>query len=569
MITVNSEPYSVPITSGTGDAKMPPVPVSDCFKWCLQLADADGVITAGTQPKVMVTIPLTCTVPANGTILKIWGKSFTVQSGSNFTSTSFKVVSSGLQTAQNFIQMINGNLFFSRAVTYSLTVPGSLLVTLTWDECREQSNFGAAGMLFTAITALGGSAVATNGISPKYVEGLKIVTRVGIIPGASITLAEYEPINVFEGMEADKLCSSVGEVCVDYVDDISSKLFTILPELGTDTFITSVENGASMMQPIQLEYGWTYRTDCVSQSGTFMRSDLVIAINAAFDRKQPYGMRPYWFGHPDGFPPGQTLQKYLTTQPYGIKICLNSYAWLWLANNFQSTVGAAYRLRATFTGYKNSLGVGTFTKTINDSSLDGNKWFQPVNFNVSPQMVLSELHLSAAQVDFFEVQVAVTNMSNGVIRLATEKLRYVINSCGCDTTDVYFLTPAGGYSTMIVDVVKRDIVQEGNEVNLYVPCEWTFEEKNAKGGRTLINLRQYEKIEIVAQALGNTEDDRTWFEHFRISPVKFIKETVEGVDVKRKLIVDPGSIQIYESGGNTELSATCYLQDITVQNPVN
>ena len=122
---------------------------------------------------------------------------------------------------------------------------------------------------------------------------------------------------------------------------------------------------------------------------------------------------------------------------------------------------------------------------------------------------------------------------------------------------------------MIVDVVKRDIVQDGNEVNLYVPCEWTFEEKNAKGGRTLINLRQYEKLEITARALNNTAADRTWFEHFRISPVKFIKETVDGVDVKRKLIVDPGSVQIYESGGNLELSATCYMQDITVQNPAN
>jgi hypothetical protein len=155
MITVNSEPYSVPITTATADPKMPPVPVSDCFKWCLQLDDADGVIVAGTRPTVAVTIPITCTVPANGTVLTIWGKNFTVQSGSDFTSTSFKVVASGLQTAQNFIQMINGNIFFSRAVTYALTVPGSLLVTLTWNECREQSNFGAAGMVFTAITALG------------------------------------------------------------------------------------------------------------------------------------------------------------------------------------------------------------------------------------------------------------------------------------------------------------------------------------------------------------------------------------------------------------------------------
>lgn len=569
MITVISEPYSVPITTTTGADKMPPVPVSDCLRWCLQLADADGVTTAGTFATVAVTIPLTCTIPANGTVLTIWGKNFTVQSGNDFTSTSFKVVTSGLQTAQNFIQMLNGNLFFSRAVTYALTVPGSLLVTITWNECREQSNFGAPGMIFTAITALGGSAVATNGVSPVYVDGLKIVTRVGIIPDASITLSDFKPISVFEGMEPDKLCDSVGDVCVDYIDDVSTQLHTILPALTSTSFSTSDQNGETMCQPIQLEYGWTYRADCVSQSGTFMRSDVVLAINAAFDSKDPNGMRKYWYDHPDGFPVGQTYQKYLTTQPFGIRICTISYAWLWMTNNFQSTFGGTYRLRATFTGYKNAVGVGTFTKTIHDSSIDSNKWFQPVNFNISPVMVLDGLHLTASQVDYFEVQVSVTNMSNGVLQVATEKLRYVINSCGCDTTDVYFLTPAGGYSTMIVDVVSRDIVQEGSEVNLFIPCEWSFEEKNAKGGRTLVNLRQYEKIEIVANALNNNDADRTWFEHFRISPVKFIKETVDGVDVKRKLIVDTGSIKIYESGDSLTLSASCYLQDIPLQNPSN
>lgn len=572
MITVTSEPYSVPIGSAITVEKPPPVPVSDCIRWCLQLDDADGVTTAGTYATVVISFPGTITVPADGTEFTIWGRVFTVDSSSDFTSMSFKAVTGGLTTALNFAQMINGNIFFARAVEVDAVGIAPTVITLTWRECREQSNFGTAGMDLDVFTAMGGSGTATNGVSPVYVDGLKVVTRVGFTPGASITLADYEPVTVFEGLEPDKLCDSVGEVCVDYRGDIAAGLYTVMPELGTDTFVESEVNGETMMRPLQLEYGWTYREDCVSKSGTFRRSDVVVAINAAFDRKDPYGMRWYWYNHPDGFPPDQSTQKFLTTQPYGTRVCFNSYVWLWMCNNYQSDWGANYKLRARYVAYKKDVGYQTaYVVDINNPGAgDGNNWYQPVNFNVSPQIVLDNVAgMTEANLEFYEIQVVVTDASNVVLANGSDYIRFVPEACGCDTTDVYFLTPAGGYSTMIVDVVRRDVVPEGNEVNLYVPCNWSFEDKNSKGGRTLVNLRAYEQIEITAKGLSNKEEDRNWFKHFCISPVKFIKETVDGVEVKRKIIVDPGQVNIYEAGGVVNLSATCYFQDIPVQSPSN
>jgi hypothetical protein len=573
MITVTSEPYSVPITDALDDPKMPPVPVSDCFQWCLQLDDADGVTTAGSFGTVEIEFDNTPTVPANGTEFTIWGRVFTVSDTVQFSSMSFEVDgASGLTTALNFSQMILSNIFFNRAVDVAITSVSPVTVVITWKECREQSNFGSAGMVLDIFTTMGGTAAATNGVSPVYVDGLKVVTRVGFTPDASITLADYEPVTVFEGMEPDKLCDTVGPVCVDYRDDITAGLYTVMPELGTDTFVESEVNGNTMMRPLQLEYGWTYREDCVSKSGTFKRSDLVIALNAAFDTKDPYKMRPYWYDHPDGFPPDQTIQKFLTTQPYGTRVCFNSYVWLWMCNNYQNTWGTSYKLRARYVAYKKDVGYQTaYVVDINNPGAgDGNKWFQPVNFNVSPQIVLDNVAgITEANLEFYEIQVIITDGSNVVLANGSDYIRFVPEPCGCDTTDVYFLTPAGGYSTMIVDVVRRDITPEGNEVNMYVPCDWTFDEKNSKGGRTLVNLRAFEKIEIIAKGLGNTDADRNWFKHFCISPVKFIRETVDGVDVKRKIIVDLGQIQIYESGGVATLSATCYFQDIPLQNPSN
>ena len=91
MITVLTEPQNTPVDAiASVDPKGVPVPVSDCFTWCLQLDDADAVTTAGSNATVVVSFPNSTSVVSPGTPFKIWGYDFTVVNSVNFTSNSFK-----------------------------------------------------------------------------------------------------------------------------------------------------------------------------------------------------------------------------------------------------------------------------------------------------------------------------------------------------------------------------------------------------------------------------------------------------------------------------------------------
>jgi hypothetical protein len=122
---------------------------------------------------------------------------------------------------------------------------------------------------------------------------------------------------------------------------------------------------------------------------------------------------------------------------------------------------------------------------------------------------------------------------------------------------------------MVVEVVDQSVTREGTEVNLYVPCAWDFDKTNKQGGRTLVNLRNYETKTIRASALSNSKESIDWFQDFILSPVKFIKEVSGDVEFARKIIIDPGTVQISSAGEFAEMTATVYLSDISVQNPAN
>lgn len=566
MITILTEPQNTPVGAiASVDPKGVPVPVSDCFTWCLQLDDADAVATAGSSATVVVSFPNSTSVVSPGTTFKIWGYDFTVNNSVAFTSNSFKTTTLGRTTAANFAGMIRGNLFFGRAATVAIVDTGSAyVVTVTWNDCREQANFTGAAMNFLGVTATGATATAINGVSPVYVSGVKVITQLIYNNDLDTPLSVSE----FEGHQVDNLCDSVAPVCVDYRTDIEGQLYTILPELSIDSFTSMEDNAQSLMKVFQLNYGWIYRDNCVARSGTFMQSAYVVGINAAFPTNDPYGMRRYWFNHPDGFPTGQTLQKFLTSQPSGIRICEDSYSWLWLTNNFSETFGSSYKLVASFNVYFEGDLVGGTDFIIMDSSTDPNLWFYPICFNTSPGHVSDITGISFY--DYYTVRVVLTDMGGEPIASVTELMKYVTVGCDCSkATDVYFLTPQGGYSTLLVDIINTSVTREGTEVNLYVPCGWDFDKQNKQGGRTLVNLRNYETRTIRASALSNNKENINWFQDFILSPVKFIKETNGEFDFARKIIIDPGTVEINTTGEFAELTATIYLSDISVQNPAN
>lgn len=562
MITLTEQPPGIPDLLSPTE---PPVPLSDCIRYCLQPDAGDAIATSGGFATLVVVIPFTCSVPADGTPFKIWGYDFTIDSATDFTSSSFAVNALGLLTLLNFANMINANVFFNRSVTGSLQIVGSTYeLTYTWNECREQPRFTVDDMELDVFTSIGGSAVATNGTSPVYVDGFRIITR-----GYSIQDATNSgfPLGPFVGLESEKQCTEVGETCVVMNEDFGAELYTPLPDLTPTSKIDAITLGRSMMKLFCLEYGWTYRENCVSKSGTITKSNQVLVLNAAFDIDDPYQIRRYWYGHPDGFPNGLTYAEFLTYQPKSRAVRTDSFLWLTMLNNWQDDFGQ-YNLKASFAIYALDGTISSVeTYIVNNSLTEGHSWHQPVNFNVSPSFLVAQFGTNLSNVLKYSVQVSGVNSldDNDVFFNATEYLEFVLLPSCESKTDLYFLNSPGGIDTFDVQIDKIEVVQDGNEIQLAIPCGTSRTDRGKYGGRTLVNLRSYSKYTLSAE-LQRTDENRRWITDLRKSPQRWLKITDDaGSPLAKKFILSTGSIRVTEVAVGIKIELEGYLQDIPTQ----
>lgn len=566
MINVTSQPIGI---ENFGDPIVPPIPLSDCLNFCLQPDVADVFSTTGMKPKIVFVIPFVCTVPADGTAFTIWGYDFTIESAEPFTSASFKVETIGLLTALNLANMLASNVFFKRAGTItSFVIVGSTFeMTFTWNDCREQINFTGDNMDLTVFTTIGGSATETNGVSPVYVDAFRIVVNAVRYKDATQT---FYDLGALIGMEAEKLCDTVGVVCVDIRPDVAADLFTMIPALTYDSFISSIDNGRSMMKYFSLQYGWTYRENCIAKSGTITRANKIMVLNAAFDVDDPYQIRRYWYNHPDGFPPGQFVPDFLTTQPKKIPLCRDSFKWLWLLNAWQDD-WPQYALVARFVLYDANGAVITIVQSVANNPLTmGSSPYQPVCFNASPRHISDVIGTPLTGVAFYEVQVVGTDPLdyNNVWFNASEYLRFEIcDACCDDATDLYFLSPTGSIDTIVVRVDSVETLQSGGEeIRVNIPCGTDRIDRATYGGRTLVSTRVYQKMKMSVQIPRSSEWER-WVKHLRQSPQRWVRVLDEsGAYIAKKIVFENGAITQRQSGEGTIIEMTGYLQDVPTQN---
>lgn len=557
MITILEQP---PLEADNGAT-----PVSGCLKWKLQPDAADVVDTPGTAATLVVDFPNPPTVPANGTEFTLWGQLFTVDDAVPFTGQSFKVTTNVLETAFNFKGMLEANIFFRRDTTVVLS--GGLLdiATVTWRECKEQPRFGGPAMDFVGLESTGATVTATNGVSPVYVSGYKMILRLLRAENSGV---EYTELTKLEGMEPARSCAGSGPITIDYMRDAKRTLFPVLPALTATSYIAPPGGGfytnqwkTGILAAFQLEYGWIYREDCQPKSGTLLKSDRVWLVNMAFPVEDIYNIRRYWADHPDGLPPGQFLIDFLTTQPLGIRVCRDTFCWLWFLNTFTFTATnfkvrfAVYDLAGALTVHKYTLPhVGEMVQ----------------NFNVSPGFLVAQFGINLSNVSAYEVVVTGDDGLDTVFN-ATSQLKFVLDQQCCDDhTDAYFQTPAGGIGTLTVERSELEVVQEGTEICIDVPCGIDPFEAAKKGGRSLVALRNYERATIVARESYN-EENQKWFADFKRSPHKWVKTRIIQTDfdtpqwVAKKFIVEPGGIKIFRNGENLELAATGYFADTPSQ----
>lgn len=556
------------VTIDTAPTKTQPIPVSDCLQWWFIIDPSDVVSVNGSKAFVEVVWPGSPTPPANGTSFTIWGYTFEVQSGTAYTSESFRVVSGNMeQTRTNFKNMIESHFFFSKFTTVSNAATSE--TDIGWTTCREQERFADENMDLTALTAMGCTVTVQNGSSPVYVDGYYLVTRLlRYDPNNGL----YAPITEYEGISPQKICNFVASTPIDYMSDVRSLLYTNLPSLNSTSFDVTA-NYDSIIQSFAIQYGFIYREACQPKSGTFKVDTPLTVLNAAFPVEDAYGIRPYYAGASGGFPPGQTVQKFLTSQPDTLEVGLNSIAWLWFFLNISEyDVASGWYLKVD---YVTTSGSGTYSDTLH-SWQDG-----LYCVNVSPKFVVDNTPATNSNLMRYSVTI-IGAVDDGIV--ITETKTYEITGvnpisgsgvCGLSGgssagsvgggTDIYFLMPQGGIGTLFCAIEEKEINQEGTEICMDVPCIATREERATLRGRTFSDVRSFDKITL--KAVRNwTDQDVQFFADMKRSPKRWLRVTgTDGNYIAKKILIDTGGIKIFKAGEKIELVVTGYLQDVPIQ----
>lgn len=570
MITVTSAP---PSYDGVGD-KPQPIPVSDCLQWCLQAASEDVVISPGAYASIIVTFPSTISsIPANGTAFTLWGEVFMIDNTvPGYTSNTFEVVSSGGITGGNFRNMLNANLNISRYAT-AVVNPDfftSRSTLLKWKECKEQPRFDGDNMDLANLETIstGETPEVLNGQTPIYVDRFKIVTRLMRFDNAQ----GYVPVTEYEGFLPQLTCDSAEEICLDMMRAAKRLLVSPMPDLSDDSEIDP--EVLTMTGLFALQYGWTYTDEnCQPQSGTFMQTDPVFVLNAAFDIEQAYGTAPFWYKHPDFGGLGFTRQRFLTNQPVGNRlVSRDSYAWLWWLNGYTDDFPGLdhFQIVLSAEGKDGSSGVSGI-------AYDKGQWYYAFNTNISPARVADLTGVDILLLKEYTVELQLRDAADEPISVdgftnAMDSGRYVISDCNGSETDVYFVTSPGGIATMLCQVDAREISQSGNEICLDIQCGDSAEEIAKYSGRGLSNIRNFERVTISAIEIY-TDDQVNFFRSFKLSPERWIrvqKKTYSPFDVQwmaKRFLVEPGGVRIFQDGNRIELVATGFMADIPVQTP--
>lgn len=546
MITLTSQPSTTQ-----------PVPVSDCIRWCLTPDSADVFTTVGSKALLQVTFPTTVTVPSNGTAFTVWGHAFTVNNASDFTASSFKATTSGLVSAGNFAAMFKANLFFIKNTKVEIELSGpNTIVRVRWNTCGVQSNFSGANMTLTAISGMGATVSATNGVEPVLKDGYQLSYALMVYSGLTAALV---PITSLEAVTPLFDCTALSATCFDFVREIRSRMYTPLPPMTASGAANATElNVSSMYQQFALYYGWVYRQNCQPISGTFKQSGGVNVLNAALGANDPYGIRRYWPGASGGFPPGQSLAKPLSNRPWRAPLRTDSRAWTWFLHN--NAVNSASAMRARFfIARADGTTSGPHLLTLSGETA------VIQHFNICPAFIQAQFSVTLRSGDVVSVfaDATLSGTPTGVV----DEIQYtVLDDCGPLKTEIYFLNSAGGIDTMLFDETDEiEVAQDWTEVCIDTPCAASREWKTAYGGRSLSAVRSYKRISLLTR-VDARQDWIDWFSELKASPQRWVKQIgLDGQPYAAKLLVESGGIKVFKSGAQIEITVTGALQDTPIQ----
>lgn len=514
-----------------------------CF--AISIDASDYQITPSSAAKISLTFKTSYALLPDGTPFKIWGYDF--ETAYNTTSKTFNPSTIGGVGAASFISMIRSNLNFANKVFTEFIDLGLGIykVVISWSECGEQQNFTSSDNDFSSISSIFDVISVQNGVTGQNKENFRLVTSLQKFNGQN---ALY--VSEFEASDVEFSCQGSTLTYIYPINQIRALLSTPMPELSPNSE-NSIESSDLMIGTFRLAFGSTYSENCVVQPGDIMFSNQFKVINAAFKYPNVYGMSEYTTFHDQWPPPGQEFPKALTTQPSKHFLCKESFAWLWyhedskiLARNFRVIVEKKDATQSV-------------TYTSQNVVFD----YPIYNLNVSPQRVSSLSGVSLDNIKSYTVYLRDGN------KLTHKPYEYILLDCACGYTDMYVLSEAGGFMTILVKIEKDEVTREHEELMLNV--NQCFSDPKLLGSRTksankITRIRR--EIQVRPVLASKSAEFLRMLTDAAHSPVAYLKiDDPNGTPSLVRFVYENDKIAIGPKFSDSEFIFSGYLQDQVVQ----
>jgi hypothetical protein len=369
----------------------------------------------------------------------------------------------------------------------------------------------------------------------------------------------FLPVTAFEAIPPKAACTFAYQSIIDYGRDIKRLLRTPLPAMSSSSEIAFTDQ--SMINRFKIEYGTSFRdANCQPQSGTFATSGEILVLNAAFPLEEPYGIR-WFYENADGGLPSEANgdQYFLTNQPKAMEVWPSSFLWLWLLNGDYLSGSSSPKYGLRFYVKKTD-----GTDSTHEVFYTRCSWYQVNNFNVSVARAAALAGVPATSIEYYEVGVYFANSSDFITGSFSETLRFVVATQCASPADAYFVTPPGGFGTLVCEIVEKEVVQTGTEICLDVQCSSSRSDIARSGGRSYANVRSYDQVTIRARA-SYTEEQVNYFRAFKASPERYLRVASGSGYIAKRFNVEFGSVRIFKDGEFVELLASGSLNDIPTQ----
>lgn len=490
---------------------------------------------------------------APGGTIQIAGNIFTTDVVNTFELFDTQAVLTPASLTSNLFQAINLNNDLFTKYDIVQTSPTLITATARVSGVIDNSPFDVSAFFGTGVVMLN-----TPGINAVYRENYRLIVELWEV----INTAPLAPVNL---VVTNKISSEsyIPNENGEFYINLGNKIAPLLSsKLWMPPFF-GINPASDLAKTFVVRYGESYSdgvSACETSPKNFATSNQFIVINSAFERQKA---ADYSLKLCDG--------GFMTNAPDYTELCEDSICYLWanLYNivPFQNPFPVIRHepfMEIFYTDGTSSIhtygafGTGVFPYYQENS--------EKIYAIEGGGRIMSFLADPSKTVSHWRVRVVVRDTALPIPTGDTYYLSqyFKLISCCEPRPEFYFLNPYGGYDTItFTQVLNAEIESEYAIFERFTSCE---SENTWTSGREKVNQSAFEVFEANSFFVNNYQN-REWLKEFLASPIKYVRQSIEGVEIITKIIVFDTSVLYYSKDDNNIIIKLRYAfnEDINIQ----